>query len=135
MSRETCARCAAAPEGYVCLSCRDSYLRGLAGQVEALQAEMATLRSILEPIPCGHTRGDLWSEQHATAQPYCTVCRLHTECEEAATDAEAQEERADRLAEALREALDGWGRVPCAGDKSDAEVIARLRALLPKAGP
>ena len=38
-------------------------------------------------IPCGHSKGDLWKEQHADAIEYCTICRLHDEIEGAEKDA------------------------------------------------
>jgi hypothetical protein len=34
-------------------------------------------------IACGHTKSDLWKEQHANAKEYCTVCRLHQHIEDA----------------------------------------------------
>lgn len=37
-------------------------------------------------IACGHTKGDLWKEQHANAKEYCTVCRLHQDIEDAQTE-------------------------------------------------
>ncbi len=34
-------------------------------------------------IACGHSKSDLWKEQHADAKEYCTICRLHDEIEDA----------------------------------------------------
>jgi len=49
-------------------------------------------------IPCGHSKGDLWKEQHADAIEYCTICRLHDEIEDA-------EEEANKWRAAIENAL------------------------------
>jgi hypothetical protein len=51
----------------------------LLATVRALQEENTKLKERTEPMPCGHTRSDLVREMHATAKPYCAICRLHSE--------------------------------------------------------
>ena len=119
MTRSTCLLCATAPEGFSCDGCRDAYFRGLAAQVEALQAELETAR------------------QHADRTDRATYATIRLLSERLAP---LGEQSAADVVAALRESLDGWeDAAKYKGDHlakrhGDAVDIARLRKLVPGGG-
>jgi len=56
--------------------------------IKRVVATLSRLQDQNREIACGHTKGDLWKEQHAKAKEYCTVCRLHDEIEDAKATAD-----------------------------------------------
>jgi hypothetical protein len=55
--------------------------------IRRVVASLSRLQDQNREIACGHTKSDLWREQHAGAQEYCTICRLHQDYEDAQAEA------------------------------------------------
>jgi len=49
--------------------------------IKRVVASLLKQQELNQEIACGHSKGDLWTELHANAKPYCTICRLYEEIE------------------------------------------------------
>jgi hypothetical protein len=83
----------------------------LNAQLTQVTQELDEALEKLERMPCGHARFEQHREMHASATPYCTVCRINhdyrvLEEEEARLDLalEKTQQELDRVRTALQEA-------------------------------
>ncbi len=49
--------------------------------IKRVVASLLKQQDLNREIACGHSKGDLWTEPHANAKPYCTICKLYDEIE------------------------------------------------------